>query len=433
MAKANLIKSANIGTAAREVDFVTRFANNWQHLRDIMGIARVIQKTPGTMLKSKYAEVTLENGNVGEGEDIPYSAATVKTKDYAKIDVEKFRKGVSIEAINEHGYDDAIGLTDDQFLFELQNNVTSRFYNFIQTGTLHTAKSSFQAALADAQGQVRNKWKAMHKGITDIVGFCNILDAYDYLGAANITVQSEFGMNYIENFIGYKKLFLCSDAEISKGQVIATPVENLILYHVSPNDSDFAKAGLVFTTDGETNLIGFHVEGNYGTAVSESFAFMGMTLMAEYLDGIAVVDIDDNTLTDLTVAADTPTQTFPWTDKKPQDFQSNVAVADGEITGNLAFIEGGLASSGPLSGDGYFLALKYSNFSSGLTYANVKTGLVPSASGMGLVSLDSDTDAVFKITDKKNQKLKVVQSDNNGHTNVQWFGLNGLTLEETGA
>lgn len=287
--KENLTVSANIETQAREIDFVSRFANNWEHLQDIMGISRLIRKTPGTVLKYKYAEVTLESGAVGEGEEIPYSEAKVKTKDYKPINVEKFAKGVSIEAINEHGYDDAIGLTDDQFLFELQADVTGRFYTFLNTGTLTNNKDSFQAALADAQGQVRNKWKAMHKGITEVVGFCNILDAYDYLGAANITVQSEFGMNYIENFLGYSKLFLCSDDEVASGKVIATPVENMILNYVSPDDSDFARAGLQYTTDGVTNLIGFHVQGNYGTAVSESFALMGMTLMAEYLDGIAII------------------------------------------------------------------------------------------------------------------------------------------------
>lgn len=296
MAKSNLTKSANIDTTAREVDFVTRFANNWEHLRDIMGIMRLIRKTPGTVLKSKHASVTLQN-SVGEGEEIPYSQASVITKDYAPINVEKFAKGVSIEAINEHGYDDAVGLTDDQFLFELQNNVTGRFYTFINTGMLISAKATFQAALAEAQGRVRNKWKAMHKGITDVVGFCNILDAYDYLGVANITVQTAFGMNYIENFIGYSKLFLCSDEEVPRGKIIATPVENLVLYYVSPDDSDFAKAGLQYTTDGETNLIGFHVQGNYNTAVSESFALMGLTLMAEYIDGVCVVDIGVATFT----------------------------------------------------------------------------------------------------------------------------------------
>ena len=296
-AKANLTKSAQIQTQAREIDFVTRFTLNWQHLQDIIGIVRRIEKQPGTVLKSKYAQVTLQSGSVGEGEEIPYSQATVLTKDYATITLEKYAKAVSIEAIHEHGYDDAVNMTDNQFMFELQTNVTDRFYDFLKTGTLIKAKGTFQAALAEAQGQVRNKFKAMHRGITEIVGFCNILDAYDYLGAASITVQNQFGMNYIENFLGYSKLFLCSNNEIPKGKIFATPVENIVLYFVRADNPAFANAGLQFTVDGETNLIGVHAQGDYKTDVSEMYALLGMTLMAEYLDGIAAVDIGTETYT----------------------------------------------------------------------------------------------------------------------------------------
>lgn len=122
--------------------------------------------------------------------------------------------------------------------------------------------------------------------------------------------------------------------------------------------------------------------------------------------------------------------TYPWTALTPADFQSDIAVNDGEVTGELKFIEGGLSPSGPLAGDGYFLALKFSNFASGLTYANVKVGLVPSSTSMAPVTLDSDCDVVFKITDKDSQKVKVVQSDNAGHKNVQLIGLSGLELED---
>ena len=122
--------------------------------------------------------------------------------------------------------------------------------------------------------------------------------------------------------------------------------------------------------------------------------------------------------------------TYPWTALTPADFQSDIAVNDGEVTGELKFIEGGLSPSGPLAGDGYFLALKFSNFASGLTYANVKVGLVPSSTSMTPVTLDSDCDVVFKITDKDSQKVKVVQSDSAGHKNVQLIGLSGLELED---
>lgn len=290
MAKTNLTMQADIDVTAREIDFVTRFASNWEHLRDILGIMRPVRKEPGSVLKSKTASVVLAS-TVGEGEEIPYSKATVTETPYAEMTVEKYAKAVSIEAIKTYGYDVAVGMTDDAFLFELQENVTSRFYTYLNTGSLTSTETTWQRALAMAKGNVINKFKTMHKTVTNVVGFVNVLDLYDYLGDANITVQSEFGFQYIKNFMGYDTVFLLSDSEIARGKVIATPVENIVLYYVDPSTSDFARAGLQYTTDGETNLIGFHVQGNYNTAVSESFALMGMTLFAEYLDGIAVVTL----------------------------------------------------------------------------------------------------------------------------------------------
>ena len=303
-AKANLIMTNDIQVTAREIDFVTRFERNWQHLRDILGIMRPIKKQPGAVLKSKYAEGTLQSGNVGEGEEIPYSKFTVKEKTYAEMTIEKYAKAVSIEAIKDHGYENAVQMTDDEFLFQLQTDVTGRFYDYLKTGTLTSTETTFQMALAMAKGRVENKFKQMHRNVTGVVGFVNILDVYEYLGAAEITIQNQFGFQYMKDFMGFNTIFLLSDSEIPRGQVIATPVENIVLYYVDPNESDFARAGLVYTVSGETNLIGFHTQGNYHTAVSEAFAVMGLTLFAEYIDAIAVITIDETpTLGALTVTS----------------------------------------------------------------------------------------------------------------------------------
>lgn len=291
-AKENLTKTSDIQSTARVIDFVTRFARNWEHLREILGIMRPIRKEPGSVLKSKTASVTLQSGTVGEGEEIPYSKATVVETPYEEMTVEKYAKAVSIESIKTYGYDVAVGMTDDAFLYELQDNVTRRFYSYLNTGTLTSSETTWQRALAMAKGRVINKFKQIHRTVTNVVGFVNVLDLYDYLGDANITIQTAFGFQYVQNFMGFSTVFLLSDEEIQRGRVIATPVENIVLYYVDPSTSDFARAGLVYTTDGETNLIGFHVEGNYHTAVSESFAIMGMTLFAEYKDAIAVIDVD---------------------------------------------------------------------------------------------------------------------------------------------
>ena len=227
--------------------------------------------------------------------------------------MEKYAKAVSIEAIKTYGYDTAVAMTDDEFLYQLQNEVTGRFYDYLNTGTLSVSETTWQRALAMAKGSVINKFKQMHRTATNVVGFVNVLDLYDYLGDANITVQTAFGFDYVQNFMGFSTIFLLSDEEIPRGRVIATPVENIVLYYVDPSMSDFARAGLSYTTDGDTNLIGFHTQGNYNTAVSECFAIMGMTLFAEYLDAIAVADIDTTptlgTLTVTTAAGSDSTHT----------------------------------------------------------------------------------------------------------------------------
>lgn len=279
--------------AARELDFVTRFNDNWDALRNVLGIMRPIRKAPGTTLVSYKAEVTLEDGNVEAGHVIPYSKSEItKVGKSEPIKVEKFAKAVPIEDVEQYGANIAVEKSDDAFLSRLQNKVLTKFYTFLTSADdLTDTATTWQAALAKAQGAVLNKFATMQKDVTAIVGFANILDAYEYLGAAEISVQTQFGLTYVKDFLGYSTLILLPEKFIPRNTVLATPVENMDLYYIDPADSEFAKLGLKYTALGETALIGFHAQGNYNTAVGESFAIMGMSLWAEYLDGIAKITI----------------------------------------------------------------------------------------------------------------------------------------------
>lgn len=294
-AKAGLTTAADINVTAREVDFVTRFAKNWDTLRTILGIMRPIEKAPGTKLASyetKMKSEALQGGaSVGEGEEIPYTEFEIKPVYYEDITVEKYAKATSIEAVTKYGAAVAVEKTDDAFLNELQKNVLGRFYTFLKTGTLTGKEATFQMALAMAKGKVIDKFNKMNCTVTDVVGFVNVLDVYQYLGATDITIQTAFGFQYVKDFMGYSTVFLLSEPDIPRNTVIALPVENIDLYYVNPSNSDYAKLGLQYTTDGETNLIGFHAQGDYTHAVGECFALLGMRLWAEYIDGIAVITV----------------------------------------------------------------------------------------------------------------------------------------------
>lgn len=286
MAKANLTMSADISVRAREIDFVTSFGADMSALAEIFNITRFIKKDNGTELVSKRASVELQNGNVAEGEEVPYSKATVEPIYYEKIKLEKYSKAVTAESILDHGADVAITMTDEEFKNELVGNVLDRFYAFLLKGELKNDYATFQMAVAMAIGNVKDKFKKMRKRSTDVVVFVNTLDAYTYLGAAEISMQTQNGLDYVENFMGARKMVISS--EIPQGKVIATPMANMQAYYVDPSNEGLARAGLVYTVDAEMPLVGFHANGDYRHVVGESDALMGFTLFAEYLDAIAV-------------------------------------------------------------------------------------------------------------------------------------------------
>jgi len=293
-AKENLTTQVQFTVAAREVDFVTRFSQNWDALRDIMGIMRPIRKAPGTKLVSYKASVDGElNGgtSVGEGEEIPFTKLKVEPVAYADIEIAKHARSVSIEAVTKYGAEIAVQRTDEAFLNAIQSKILGDFYAFLMTGTLTSTEATWQRGLAMAKGAVLDKFASMDRDVTEVVGFANIMDAYDYLGDKDITVQTAFGLNYIKDFLGYRVVFLLPEKYIPRGKVIALPVENIDLYYIDPSDSDYARLGLTFRVAGETNLIGVHVEGDYSRVTGDMFAIYGMKLWAEYLDGIAVVTV----------------------------------------------------------------------------------------------------------------------------------------------
>ena len=102
--------------------------------------------------------------------------------------------------------------------------------------------------------------------------------------------------------------------------------------------------------------------------------------------------------------------------------QSDIAVANGAITGTLKYLDSGQLVTD--WGEGNFMALK---FTVPANATSCKVGLNPSE-GSGLVELDDDKDGVFKITNKDTQKFVIVTTDG-VYTNTQEFDLSGLTCE----
>ena len=283
MAETNLIKKADL-VRAREIDFVNTFGENTKKLLELLGVTRKIAKQAGTVLKAYTATGTLENGEVAEGDVIPLSKYETKAVPLGEITLRKWRKATSAEAIIERGYNQAVDMTTDRMLKDVQSILRSGFFAYLANGTGVASGADFQAALAQAWGQLQVKFE---DDDVQAVYFMNPLDIADDLAQANITTQNAFGMTYVEDFLGLGTVI--TNSRVPKGKIYATAKDNIVLYYVPVNGADLGEA-FAFTAD-ETGLIGIHEEPDYTNMTASDTVINGMVLFAERLDGLVVATV----------------------------------------------------------------------------------------------------------------------------------------------
>lgn len=277
-AETNLIKKEDL-VRAREIEFVTLFGESIKKLVEALGVTRKIPKQAGYTLKAYKATGTLQDGAVAEGDLIPLSKYQTQAVSYAEIVLKKWRKATSAEAIIEKGYDQAVQMTTDRMLKDVQKGIRTDFFTFLATGTGEATGATFQAALAQAWGQLQVLFE---DDSIEAIYFMNPLDVADYLATAQITTQTAFGMTYVENFLGLGTVIF--DSKVPEGKIYATAKDNIVLYYVPVNGADLGNA-FSFTAD-QTGLIGIHEEADYKHMTAEDTVMSGVVLFAERLDGI---------------------------------------------------------------------------------------------------------------------------------------------------
>nr|DAF80236.1 MAG TPA: Major head protein [Bacteriophage sp.] len=277
-AEANLIKKTDL-VRAREVEFVNIFSENIKKLVEALGVTRKIPKQAGYTLKSYKATGTLVDGKVAEGETIPLSKYQTVAVPYEEITLKKWRKATSAEAIISGGYDQAVQMTTDRMLLDVQKGIRSDFFTFLGTGTGTATGEGFQVALAQAWGQLQVKFE---DDSIEAVYFMNPLDVADYLAKAPITLQTAFGMTYVENFLNLGTVIF--DSKVPQKTIYATAKDNIVLYYIPVNGADLGEA-FDFTSD-QTGLIGIHETPDYTNMTASDTVVSGIVLFAERLDGI---------------------------------------------------------------------------------------------------------------------------------------------------
>ncbi len=280
MAETNLITQEDLARV-RMIDFNLMFNGSLTKMAEALGITRKIAVQDGAVLKQLKVTGTLESGVVAEGELIPLSKYQTEEITVGEVKLNKWRKSTSAEAILKGGYDQAVGSTTDKMLKDIQKTIRTSLFTFMGKGTGTAEGTGLQASLAKAWGNLATLFE---DDAVDTVYFVNPLDVADYLGSATITMQTVFGMSYVENFLGLGTVML--NSSVPQGKFYATAKDNIIMYYVNVNTSELGRI-FSLTTD-ETGYIGINEYPDKDTATVDDLVMSGVTFFPERIDGIVV-------------------------------------------------------------------------------------------------------------------------------------------------
>lgn len=268
-------------TPGISIDFVSKFTSNITELQKVLGITEMDSMAAGTTIKIYKTEVGDIAEQVGEGETIGLTKVTRVLADTKELVLNKYRRNTTAEAIQKHGRDVAINQSDEKLVAKIQKGIKQEFFDMLADGTGKAQGVGLQATLANAWGALNVAHE--DEGATPI-HFLSPLDVADYLGNAQITMQTAFGLSYVGDFLGLGTVMV--SPRVPKGKTISTAKENLRGAYIPANSGDVAQTfGL---TSDSTGLIGMNHQPITSNATVDTLMMSGVLFYPEYLDKVIV-------------------------------------------------------------------------------------------------------------------------------------------------
>lgn len=265
---------------AISVDFVSRISTNIRQLQELLGIVDLIPMSAGTDIKIYKWTVGTLGTQVPEGETINPTNVKRKLSQTITLDLDKYRRVTTAEAIQKVGRNIAINQSDEHLVREVQKSIKNSLYTVLKAGTGTATGASLQIVLANLWSKLQTYYEDMD---VSPVYFINPQDVADYLGTAQVTMQTAFGFTYIENFLGLGIAIVSPQVEAKKP--IATAKENLRGAYV-PMSGDVAQTfNLIADT---TGLAGMTHDTKTGNATVDTLLMSCVKFFPEFADGVFI-------------------------------------------------------------------------------------------------------------------------------------------------
>lgn len=274
------------------IDHVERLVAGIKSLQTVLGITDLTPMSEGTTVKMYKYSKKADPAQVGEGEVIGITKYDRKLAKTFELTLVKKRKQTTAEAIQKVGKQKAINDTDTKFLRGIQSDIKKTFFTFIGTGTgtADNLAEKKEKASNSIQGAIAGIWAKMSAYYEDMevepIYMINPVDIATYLANAQITIQTAFGFQYVENFLGMGTVVL--DSSVTAGKVIGTVKQNLNGAYIPAGGDIGTTFGL---TSDETGLVGMKHFLADDRASIDTLAMYGVTFYAEDASGIFTADV----------------------------------------------------------------------------------------------------------------------------------------------
>lgn len=285
----NAVTTAEFNVALDQ-EFVESFTNEFDRLAEIIGIFGRETIPAGTALyqlkiTGQLNDAAGDSSSSGkaykEGDLVALSKFSAKKEPIGAATVRPYRRMTTAAAILASGYVPAVLRTDAKMSTKCRGAIVGEFFEFLKEGTGTAEGTSLQATLANVNAALGDALEGNDDEADRVIHFVNREDAAEYLGKAPVTVQTVFGMTYIQNFLGVTDVFLTN--KVDKGTVYATPVENIKIFGIDFGSLD--ASGLSYQVDA-SGLVGVAHTPAYDHVSAETNVLLGAKMFAEVKDYI---------------------------------------------------------------------------------------------------------------------------------------------------
>ena len=272
---------------AISVDFTSRISKNIVELQKLLGITDLIPMSAGTDIKIYKWTVDELADQVGEGKTIGLTEVRRTLANTISLALDKYRRNTTAEAIQKVGRNIAINQSDEKLVGKVQKETKKSLYAALKKGSGTVSGTTLQTVLANLWAKLQEYYE--DEDVTPVY-FINQQDVADYLGTAQITMQTAFGFTYIENFLGLGTAII--SPQVTAKNPIATAKENMRGAYV-PMSGDVAQTFALMADS--TGLVGMTHSINSRDASVDTLLMSCVKFFPEFEDGVFIGTIGNGT------------------------------------------------------------------------------------------------------------------------------------------